>query len=218
MNDAVDNPFNEVSIFLRRAGKCLSLHEETENNADYGDHLLNPDLKSISDKAPLRDAAVLVPIVQRPSQATVLLTQRSEALPTHAGQIAFPGGKIEGGEGALAAALREAEEEVGLLSSTVKPIGFLPPYITATGYRIMPLIGYIEKEPALSLNRDEVEYIIEVPLSFLMDPKNHVRESRIFHGKKRYFYAMPYNDHYIWGATAGIIRHLFEMIYMIGDK
>ncbi|NRG17607.1 CoA pyrophosphatase [Rhizobiales bacterium] len=183
--------------------------------ADAGDHILNPGSKRFIDrKAPLKDAAVLIAVVDRGANPTVILTQRTEHLPSHAGQIAFPGGKIDrGDDGPLAAALREAHEEVGLRPSSVAPVGSLPNYLTGSGYKIVPVVAVVPPDLALVPNPGEVADVFEVPLAFLMNPANHQRHSRLFQDEKRYFYAMPYGERYIWGVTAGIIRLLYDTVY-----
>lgn len=177
-----------------------------------GDHALNspPAAEAL---AAARLAAVLAPVVARPDGPTVLLTRRASHLRDHSGQIAFPGGKIEAGEAPLAAALREANEEIGLDAAAVEPLGWLDPYLTGTGYRVMPLVGIVDPSFAVTLNRDEVEEVFETPLSFLMTGANHQRHQREWRGRMRRFYAIPYGERYIWGATAGIIRNLFERLY-----
>jgi len=161
-----------------------------------------------------RDAAVLMPVVDRRPDPTVLLTLRTDTLASHAGQIAFPGGKIDPGDAdPVACALREAEEEIGLARDAVSLLGCLPPFLTGTGFRIFPVLARIEPDYGLMLNPAEVAEAFEVPLAFLMDAANHRRASRIVGGVERQFYEMPFGGHHIWGATAGIIRALYERIY-----
>jgi 8-oxo-dGTP pyrophosphatase MutT (NUDIX family) len=161
------------------------------------------------DEASLKPAAVLVPVINRPEGATVLLTTRAAALRDHSGQIAFPGGKIDAADAnPVETALREAEEEIGLARAHVTPLGFLDAYLTGTGYRIVPVVAEILPGFALSLNPDEVEETFETPLSFLMDPANIRREGREWNGVFRSYYAFEHGGRYIWGATAGIIRNL----------
>jgi mutator protein MutT len=157
-------------------------------------------------------AAVLVPIVAHADGATILLTQRSGALRKHAGQIAFPGGKIDPSETPREAALREAQEEIGLPASCVETIGYLDYYYTGTGFRIAPVVAIVTPPFELSLNIAEVESAFEAPLAFLMDEANHQRVTRGTEG--RTFLAMPYGERYIWGATAGMLRHLYERLYV----
>ena len=177
-----------------------------------GDHVLNspPEAHFV---AKARPAAVLAPIVARPAGPTVLLTQRASHMRSHSGQVAFPGGKIDDGETPLAAAFREAQEEIGLDARYVEPLGWLDPYLTGTGFRILALVAIIDPSFALMVNRDEVEDVFETPLSFLMNEANHQRQSREWQGRLRHFYAMPYQERYIWGATAGILRNLYERLY-----
>ena len=162
----------------------------------------------------LKDAAVLIPIVDRGREATIILTQRTSHLPSHAGQIAFPGGKVDDGDDSpQGAALREADEEIGLASRYVDTFGLLRPYISSTGYRIFPVLSTVHSGFDLVPNPCEVDEIFEVPLRFLMDPANHQRKSGEWRGKTRHYFAMPYKDHYIWGVTAGILRNLYETVY-----
>ena len=156
---------------------------------------------------------MLAPIVARPEGATVLLTQRASHLRNHSGQIAFPGGKIDEGETPLAAALREAREEIGLDSAFARPIGYLDPYVTGTGFRIYPVVAIIEPGFTLDINADEVDDAFEAPLAFLMNPENHQRHSRLVEGAERRFHAMPWRDRYIWGATAGMLLNLYQRLY-----
>ena len=178
-----------------------------------GDHDADPVMQAIASVRPIRPAAVLIPIVDRP-EPTVLLTERTTELSSHAGQIAFPGGKIDpGDESPLAAALREAREEIGLDRRLVHPIGYLDVYMTTLGYRIVPTVARVDPHFELALNAAEVHDAFEVPLSFLMQPINHQRHSREWNGMMRHFYAMPFADRYIWGVTAGILRNLHDRIY-----
>jgi 8-oxo-dGTP pyrophosphatase MutT (NUDIX family) len=175
---------------------------------------LNPDLKAIDPLLPRRAAAVLVPIVLHEPELTVLLTQRNEQLASHAGQVAFPGGKIDSGDkDALAAALRETKEETGLDESYIEPLGFLDAYLTRTSFEIVPVVALVRPGFVLAPHEQEVAAIFEVPLRFLMGGENHVRHSRQWQGKERYFYAMPYGERYIWGATAGMIMNLYDRLY-----
>ncbi len=193
---------------------CTKLHFLPPKQAIRGDHDLNPDTahEMNGGRNPI-PAAVLVPIVQRPEGLTVLLTQRTATLASHAGQVAFPGGKVDADDaGPLAAALREAEEEIGLERRFVEPLGFLDLYTTGTGFLVAPVVALVSEGFVLSINPGEVAVTFEAPLAFLMDPANHQRQSREWRGKLRHFYAMPYNDHVIWGATAGMIRNLYEKL------
>jgi 8-oxo-dGTP pyrophosphatase MutT (NUDIX family) len=170
-------------------------------------------LEIVAREQPVRPAAVLIPVVDHP-QPTVLLTQRSPHLNNHAGQISFPGGKIDATDASpLDAALREAEEEVGLTREFVEPVGYLDLYGTAFGFRILPTVARVKPGFKLKLNASEVDDAFEVPLAFLMNPENHQIHSKEFRGMERSYYAMPFAERYIWGATAGILRVLYERIY-----
>ena len=178
-----------------------------------GDHDADPVMEKIAKVRPIRPAAVLVPVVDH-DEPTVLLTQRAQHLPDHAGQVSFPGGKIDKeDESPLASALREAEEEIGLDRSFVEPLGYLDLYMTTLGYRIVPVIARVEPGFALTLNESEVDAAFEVPLAFLMDPGNVQRQSRDWQGMTRHYYAITFGERFIWGVTAGILRNLHDRIY-----
>ncbi len=178
-----------------------------------GDHDADPVMRKIAEIRPIRPAAVLVPIIER-DEPSVLLTQRAAHLPDHPGQISFPGGKIDKADDTpQTAALREAEEEIGLDRQLVAPLGYLDLYMTTLGYRIVPVIARLQPGFALKLNTMEVDNTFEVPLSFLMNQENHKRHSRDWQGMTRHYYAIPYGERYIWGVTAGILRNLHERIY-----
>src|SRR5881275_861473 len=169
-------------------------------------------LQIVAQERPIRPAAVLIPVVEH-AKPTVLLTQRAAHLNDHAGQISFPGGKIDATDSSpLDAALREAEEEVGLSRDFVEPIGYLDLYGTAFGFRILPTVARVRPGFELTINHSEVDDAFEVPLSFLMNPANHQMHSKEFRGMERFYYAMPFAERYIWGATAGMLRVLYERI------
>jgi 8-oxo-dGTP pyrophosphatase MutT (NUDIX family) len=179
-----------------------------------GDQGTDRMLQILAREQPIRPAAVLVPVVDYP-QPTVLLTQRSAHLNDHAGQISFPGGKIDATDASpLDTALREAEEEIGLSREFIDPIGYLDLYGTSFGFRILPAVARIKPGFKLRINQSEVDDVFEVPLAFLMNPMNHQTHSKEFRGVERSYYAMPYEERYIWGATAGILRVLYERIYL----
>jgi 8-oxo-dGTP pyrophosphatase MutT (NUDIX family) len=179
---------------------------------ESGDPGTDRMLEIIAREQPVRPAAVLIGIVER-EEPMVLLTQRSAELNEHAGQIAFPGGKIDAtDQSPLDAALREAEEEVGLDRSYVDPIGYLDLYGTGFGFRILPTVARVRPGFTLTINHSEVVDAFEVPLAFLMNPTNHQVHSKEFRGMERSYYAMPYAERYIWGATAGMLRVLYERI------
>jgi 8-oxo-dGTP pyrophosphatase MutT (NUDIX family) len=178
-----------------------------------GDLDLDPSLWERAGVAATKPAAVLIPVVDRP-QPGVILTVRTSELSSHAGQIAFPGGKIDRADnGPLAAALREAKEEVGLDAGLIEPLGFLDLYLTFSGFRILPVVARVHSAYELTLNAAEVADAFEVPLDFLMGPENHQRHTRDWKGIQRQYYAMPYQERYIWGVTAGILRNLYERVY-----
>src|SRR3954466_1224940 len=169
-------------------------------------------LEIIAQERPIRPAAVLIPIVDH-AEPTVLLTQRAAHLNDHAGQISFPGGKIDATDASpLETALREAEEEIGLSRQFIDPIGYLDLYGTGFGFRILPTVARVKPGFKLHINASEVDDAFEVPLAFLMDPANHQVHSKEFRGMERSYYAMPFAERYIWGATAGILRVLYERI------
>jgi 8-oxo-dGTP pyrophosphatase MutT (NUDIX family) len=162
---------------------------------------------------PLTPAAVLFPIVLRDHGQTVLLTQRTAHLRDHAGQISFPGGRVEAEDASpLHTALRETEEEIGLSREHVEILGYLPEYCTGTGFRVTPVVALVKPPFELALDSFEVAEAFEVPLAFLLDPANHQRHSLHYRGALRHFFAMPYGDYFIWGATAGMIRSLSERL------
>ena len=162
--------------------------------------------------APVRQAAVLFPIVVHETP-TVLLTQRSHDLPSHAGQISFPGGKVEPHDrDTLATALRETQEEIGLSPDFIEPIGYLDNYRTGTNFNVVPVVALVEPGFELTIDAREVDSVFEVPLDFLLNAENHELHQREWKGRTRTYYAMPYGDYFIWGATAGMIRNLHERL------
>lgn len=183
------------------------------NPALHSDYDLNPELRP-GELASLRPAAVLVPLVERDDGLNVILTRRSDALRSHTGQIAFPGGRCDPGETPVQTAEREAWEEIGLESRFVEPLGLLHGYQTVTGFYVTPVVGWLQPGFTLTPSPDEVADVFEAPFSFLMNPANHERQSREMPGGgRRYFYAMPYEQWFIWGATAGMLRGLYERLY-----
>ena len=215
-----DDPYNEAGF---RALARRGLHAapspaifDPRSGKAFGpsDWDLNPELKSdLAVMAPPRPAAVLVPIMLRPN-LTVLLTQRSNDMPSHPGQISFPGGKVDDCDAdPLACAIREAHEEIGLTPDLVEPLGYLDSYRTGTGFQITPVVAFVRPDFPSVLDPREVLEMFEVPLSFLMSEANHQKASREWRGRQRSFYAMPYEGRYIWGATAGMLKNMHQRLF-----
>ena len=166
----------------------------------------------------LRPAAVLVPLVERPQGLSVLLTQRTEHLHDHAGQVSFPGGRVEPrDQGVIGAALRETAEEIGLTEGYIDVVGFLDNYETVTGYLITPVVGFVSPGFSLTLDDFEVADTFEVPLEFLLDPQNHQVHMRMRHGSNRRYYVFEYENRYIWGATAGMLMNLYRRVSALSE-
>ncbi len=204
--------------FFERAKRRLTLDVPaglTDPNVTpkRGDHDADPVMRRVAEVRPIRPAAVLVPVIDD-DELRVLLTQRAQHLPDHAGQVSFPGGKIDKTDASpVASALREAEEEIGLVRDFVTPIGYLDLYMTTLGYRIVPVVARVRPGFSLTLNESEVDATFEVPLGFLMDQNNIERHSRDWQGMTRHYYAITFGERYIWGVTAGILRNLHDRIY-----
>lgn len=214
VSDLTAFPFSAEAV-RQRARQRLSGHVPAMLPS-RGDYDLNPELiESAREEAPkLRPAAVLIPVLDRGDEARLLFTQRTAHLSAHAGQISFPGGKIDpGDEDARNAALREAREEVGLQSHHVEVIGQLDSYQTGTGFHIHPILGIVSGEAEFQRNENEVSEYFEVPLRHLMTIDNFEKHDRVWRGRPRKFYAISYETRFIWGATAGILRNLFERLY-----
>lgn len=183
--------------------------------AARSDFDLNPKIARTEKE--LRPAAVLIPVVARPDGATVLLTRRADTLARHTGQIAFPGGRLDPGENAVQAALREADEEVALNPGGVEVLGLSDAYETGTGFLVTPVIGWLAEPPLVTPSPDEVAEVFETPWDFLMDAANHRRDFYdMDEGLRRWFWAMPWGERYIWGVTAGILKGLHARLY--GDE
>lgn len=177
-----------------------------------GDHDLNPGFGPLPD-AKLRAAAVLVPLVDRPDGVTLIFTQRTAHLTAHAGQISFPGGRMEPYDATPEdTALRETEEEIGLGRDRIEIIGRLDTYVTRTGFRVTPVVGLVQPPFQLTPDPTEVAEVFEVPLDVILDPSNPQRHSREFQGAQRHFYVFPYQQRFIWGATAGMLVNLRDVL------
>ena len=162
----------------------------------------------------LTPAAVLVPVIERPEGLTVLFTQRASHLNAHAGQVSFPGGRREDSDvSPVFTALRETEEEIGLGRERVEVVGILPEYRTSTGFSVIPVVGLVHPPFDLTLDRFEVAEVFETPLAFLLNPANRQRHSMEIGGMLRHYYAMPYEGHFIWGATAGMLVSLHRLLH-----
>lgn len=196
----------------------------SEENAGARGARSDFDLNDEHDSAELlketpRQAAVLVPIVQHAGGPTVLLTQRTETLSKHAGQVSFPGGSIdEGDENAMAAAIRETHEEIGLTEDYIEVHGELDSYRTGTGFEITPIVASVRPGFDLQIDSGEVAAAFEVPLDFIMNRSNHQRQSGVWRGRRRHYYAMPYNGFFIWGATAAMLVNLVDVLEAVREE
>ncbi|MGH6986607.1 MAG: CoA pyrophosphatase [Caulobacteraceae bacterium] len=187
--------------------------EAQEGGVFQSDVVLDPGSPA-DDATPITPAAVLVALVEREAGLTVILTRRADTLRRHTGQVAFPGGASEPGEAPWITALREAEEEIGLDPAAVALAGLSTPYRTGTGFMVTPVVGFVAPPIRLNPNPAEVAAIFETPFGFLMDPANHEEHERETpEGTRRRFYAMTWEDRFIWGATAGMLRALYDRLY-----
>jgi len=205
-----------------RFAPTLRALAQADEEGDDGETAWMPEFtgdgQRLSER-PMRKAAVLVPLVRRPEGLAVLLTRRTEHLNDHAGQISFPGGRTDPEDAdAIATALREAREEVGLHAEEIEVIGVLPAYTTVTAYEVTPVVALLDPPRALALDAFEVAEVFEVPLAFLMDPANHRRHAMEFQGVARRFLSMPWGadavgePYFIWGATAAMLRNLYRFL------
>ncbi len=201
-----DAPVAELEPYLASRLAALGPFPDEATRSDFD---LNPHGR-VTGRV-LTPAAVLVPLVERPSGLTVLLTRRSDSLKRHSGQVAFPGGKAEPGETPAETALRETFEEIGVDPRFIRPIGMADTYETGTGFAITPVVAFAAPDFAIVRHEAEVAEVFETPFAFLMDPGNHeLRVMKAADGLERRFYAMPHEERTIWGATAGIVRGLYD--------
>lgn len=207
--------WTDLDDFLQRAEARLLPPIAEHDLPESGDM----DFLSPEEVAVIRPAAVLIGVIPRATGATALLTVRPDTMPTHAGQVAFPGGKVDPIDvDEVAAALREAEEEVGITAGDVDVIGKGAPYITGTRFRITPVVGLLPADFEPRPDPTEVADVFETPLEFLMDTANHIMGETFYRGKTRHYYEMPHNGYRIWGVTAGIIRKLYFTLYSDTDR
>ncbi|WP_435267765.1 CoA pyrophosphatase [Shinella sp. BE166] len=205
-------PYSAAEFRRRAMQQTLTLGDESWR--DHGDSLLNPSVIPHLEGMKLRDAAVLIPVVDDGEEARVIFTQRTTTMRKHSGQVAFPGGAVDDEDADVeAAAMREAEEEISLDRRFVEPVGRLPQYKALSGFSITPVLAVVQPGFELIANPDEVEAVFDVPLSFLMDPRNHERGSGVWLGAERHYYRLPYEGRNIWGITAGIVRMIYERLY-----
>lgn len=181
--------------------------------APKGDFQLNPGFTPFRP-GPLMPAAVLVPVVAYDGGERVILTRRTAHLSNHASQVSFPGGRVDAEDpDVIATALRETEEEIGLDRAHISVLGALDAYVTGTGFAVVPVVGLVKPGFSLQLAQHEVAEVFEVPFDFLMDSRNHQRHKGVFNGVERQWWAMPYREYYIWGATAGMLRNLHDLLH-----
>ena len=211
--------FSPEAVFARIRSRVASALDADALDAAvmprYGDHVLNAWRVEPAFLATVRTAAVLVGLVERPGGLTMLLTQRTAGLRDHAGQVAFPGGKMDPDDATPAAtALREANEEIGLPAERIEVLGYLEPYLTRTGFRIVPVIARVRPPFEIVLNPAEVVEAFETPFAFLMSEANQQLRERTWKGFTWQFYAFEHDGRMIWGITAGMIRGLYERLYL----
>lgn len=202
--------------FVRQiAVEHLAYNPLDEGREVAGDFRLNPQHRGNLVSPHARPAAVLIALIEREAGLSVLLTKRADKLRDHSGQIAFPGGKIDvDDEDAIAAAVRESQEEIYLDKREVEVIGQLPDYYSGSGFRISPIVGLVKPQATFSPNPDEVDFVFEVPLSYVMDVKNYGIGQRVLSGKQRTFFEIRYEQYHVWGITAGIIRLMRDKLHL----
>ncbi|MDE1152902.1 MAG: CoA pyrophosphatase [Micavibrio sp.] len=198
-----------MNITLKNIEDRLQTHQR--KGAGNGDHALNPGM---APRPATREAAVLILLIPHDDGFTVLFTERTTTLSTHAGQVSFPGGGVEAADGGdlTVTALREAKEEIGLDPANARVLGMLDEYVTRTGFKVTPVVAVLEKDQQWTPQPDEVARIFEVPLDFIAAEGNLKREGTTFEGLERYFYALYHSGARIWGATAGMLKNFTEAI------
>jgi len=213
MTQQVYSNLNEAE-FRRIVLERLKGNPDEQSEMVEGDHVLNPEFQTEVVKRAVQPAAVLIPVVNRTNGLNLVFTKRTQKLKSHSGQVSFPGGKIdEEDASATLAALREAHEEVGIAHDDVEVLGQMPDYFTGSGYRISPIVALVDSNAAFVASPDEVEYIFEVPLAFLLDPLNYRIGSKRFENADRYFYEISWGEQTIWGVTAGIVRMFYNRVF-----
>ena len=201
-------------VFSDIVSKRLENTPPSGLNFTEGDHILNPSFHSRVVELAIKPAAVLFPIVARREGLQVIFTKRTQKLKSHSGQVSFPGGRVDAEDKDVRmAALRETWEEIGVKETDIKVLGQLPDYFAGSGYQISSFVGLIDNNVSFVRSLDEVEYIFEVPLAFLMAPDNHKVSSRVFEKIERHFYEMPWEGDHIWGVTAGIVRMFYNRVF-----
>ena len=202
--------YSSLQDFLYRADQFLDPISGQTRLREVGDLELVPE----TDRSGIRPAAVLIPIIPRPSGPTALFTKRPDTMAAHPGQVAFPGGKVEAEDrDDVAAALREAAEEVGVIPETVELVARAAPYITGSAFRITPVVGLLPADFVAQPDPQEVAATFETPLDFLLNVNNHKSGSAFWMGQERTYYEIPWQGFRIWGVTAGIIRDLYSNLY-----
>ena len=208
-----DAPVLQLKAHLRQRLHPIETYDPARMHLHLNAEEVDPRLRELG-LSDLKPAAVLAPLIVREAGVSVLLTRRSESLRRHSGQVAFPGGRAEPGETPWATALREAQEEIGLDPVCVRLLGLGDLYATGTGYLITPVVGFIPPDFVAKPDPSEVAEVFETPFSFLMDPANHERRTwTTAEGEARRYYAMPHDGPLIWGATAGMVRALYERVF-----
>ena len=221
MTDPAKIDIGDIRACLKPLGEPTGLaahgrprHSDFDLNRAGQGHSAVQQQRQFAPTSALREAAVLVPLVAGEHGYSVLLTQRTEHLNHHAGQICFPGGRVDANdEDHLATALRETWEEVGLQAQDLEPLGLLDDYETGTNFLVTPVVALVRPGFTLTLEEFEVANVFEVPLNFLFDNRNHQIQSRMRNGERRHYYVFEYEERYIWGATAGMLMNFYRRVH-----